>query len=220
MISNKNAHGAQEKAWEAFKQKLQGMVDAGSTFEEVGAIVRASPQAVWEWLYKDKGGKRVSFEVMAQRLRAVGLRPEDYYDIEPSPAKGIPLIGLVPCGYDYWLKEVKLPIAEVAAPPGETSPNMFAVIAYGDSLIPKGIEEGFVVFCDPDAPIQQNDIVYVERDNGTTTLKIYGREEGIWTYLHGWSPIDGSGTQVYFDLCIKTHEIKRMAPAIWVKRRI
>lgn len=183
-----------DEIWDAIIAEIRFQIARDENQSSIAKKLGVSRVAVHRWLKGDRGSARKTIDDLKAYMNALGMNTSEFFGEVGLPSKPIPLIGLVPCGYDYWLKEVKLPITEVPAPPGETRPNMFAVIASGDSLVPVGIEEGFVVFCDPDAPVNEKDIVYVERDNGTTTLKIYGHQDEIWTYLHGWSPFDSSGT--------------------------
>jgi len=75
---------AQEAAWSAFLGQLNKLYSEGKTYEEIGEMTGTNKNVVWEWMKKDKGGQRVAYEVMRDRLRSVGLDPADFFDIGPD----------------------------------------------------------------------------------------------------------------------------------------
>ena len=145
--------GKQKEAWELFKKKiLEEAAKPGSNQSRVAERLGVHRTAISRWLSGRLKGERISVDDMRNYFDRLGLDPTPYFgDAAREAPQGVPLIGLAACGYDYWQKAIELPVTTTAAPPGTLPPDMFAVIATGDSLVPEGIREGMIAFCDPGA---------------------------------------------------------------------
>ena len=142
----------------------------------------------------------------------------------PAPhctAKGtnLPVLGLAACGMSGWYNPGPMGFRLSLPVDYPYSPALFAVIAVGTSTQPEGIKPGFVLFCDPVVPPTANDAVYVEKKDGTASVKTYKKQDDKWLYLQGWLPPDEEGVQKpYFEqLFLET--VSKMACVILVKRK-
>lgn len=139
-----------------------------------------------------------------------------------SPIPGsMPLVGFASCGREGWGGRMTYTVP-VAAP--HTRPDMIAVMATGESMIPAGIGHGMVCFCDPHAPPIEGECVYVETVDNKATLKRFlggGQSEGGGEAirLQGWKDVQGDMPQDSFTIEIDPSEIRTIAPVIYVQRR-
>jgi transcriptional regulator with XRE-family HTH domain len=131
---------------------------------------------------------------------------------------GVPLIGLAECGLRGWYQRDSLSVN--ASRPGDfVDPDGFAVIAIGHSMAPAGIDQGFICYCSPRTAAAKGDAIYVERQDGAATLKIYRGADEQWVRVEGWlDPEDG--TQKPFTDQLPLATVKRIAPVIYVKRKL
>lgn len=137
----------------------------------------------------------------------------------PSPKlSDIPVIGFAECGLKGWYNEVALAVS--AQRLGDLGPSAFAVIAVGDSMRPAGIEQGFLCYCNPDDKPAYLDAVYLKRKDGSSSLKMYGGEEGPWLKLQGWLKPDAGGLQKPYVDRIKRELVTLIAPVVYIKRKL
>lgn len=145
--------------------------------------------------------------------------------IEPSvprvkrvPAASLPVLGLAECGLRGWYQ--REPMSVTAARPGDFfDPDGFAVIAIGRSMVPAGIFEGFLCFCSPRTPASAGDAVYIERNDGYASIKVFRGFEANWLVLQGWlDELDGK-RDPYIDR-FDADAVRRLAPIIYVKRKL
>lgn len=135
-------------------------------------------------------------------------------------AHPIPVVGLVSCGVDGW--EQATPSALSASTP-VFGAHWLAAIAFGDSMTPAGIHPGHICYCDPEQIPLAGDAVYVIRKDGLATIKAFvgPSETGPeWTRLKGWTPANGSGFRREFFIDLLTKDVEKIAPVIYVRRRI
>lgn len=130
----------------------------------------------------------------------------------------VPIIGFAECGLKGWYNEVALTVS--AHRLEDLGEEAFAVIAVGDSMRPAGIEQGFLCYCDPGDKPSQFDAVYLRKKDGTSSLKVYGGEEGIWLKLQGWLKPDAGGVQKPYVDRLKRDLISLIAPVIYIKRKL
>lgn len=133
----------------------------------------------------------------------------------------MPLMGFASCGKEGWGGRMTYPVP-VEEPHGR--PGMVAVMATGESMIPEGIGHGMVCFCDPNAPPMPGECVYVEKKDGTATLKRFlggGQMEGGGEAirLQGWTDMQDGKAQEPFVICIDQEEVTTIAPVIYIQRR-
>ena len=138
-----------------------------------------------------------------------------------ATAQAMPLLGFASCGKEGWGGRMTYPVP-VEEPHGR--PGMIAVMATGESMIPEGIGHGMVCFCDPNAPPMPGECVYVEKRDGTATLKRFlsgGQMEGGGEAirLQGWTDMQDDKAQEPFVICIDREEVTTIAPVIYIQRR-
>jgi phage repressor protein C with HTH and peptisase S24 domain len=98
-------------------------------------------------------------------------------------------------------------------------PRAFAALPVGDSMLPEGIREGMVCYCDPDRAPDHGDAVYVEAD-GKATIKLWlgdSPERKGMLRLQGWLPERNGKSFFYLDVDRKSVTV--IAPVVYVKRR-
>lgn len=146
--------------------------------------------------------------------------------IDPERDFVMQVVGLAECSISGWYTFSNTTLHTVAPVDIAKSKEAFAAIAIGDSMIPAGIEPGFLVFCDPSLEPKKGDAVFVERTDGHATIKIYGGEVNFkgqaMIRLQGWLPRkedDPSAPQEPFTMDELLDTIKRVAPVVYVKRR-
>ena len=131
----------------------------------------------------------------------------------------VPVLGLAECGLKGWYQAA--PMAVFALRPADLADAAaFAVIAIGASMRPAGISPGFLCFCSPAVAPDSGDRVYVERRDGTASIKIYlGRCE-IWLHLRGWLEPDQAGRQEPYDEELGLDQVARLAPVVYIKLKL
>ena len=96
----------------------------------------------------------------------------------------------------------------------------FAIVARGDEMVPEGIREGTVCVCAPGEKPQRGDVVYVERMDGYSALRVYGDQERDWVMFKGYLPADEGGSQLPYNDKIQKSHIKTIAPVVIIKKRL
>lgn len=130
----------------------------------------------------------------------------------------LPLTGLAECGIQGWYREahMRAPVA-----PPQVGEGWMAVMAVGDSMIPAGIREGHILYCDPDQPPVVGEPIYVLRADGAASIKMWqGIAENGFAVLQGWLPPDAQGNQSSYLDQLAPGQIAKLAPVIYVRLRI
>lgn len=99
-------------------------------------------------------------------------------------------------------------------------PDAFAIMAVGDSLRPAGIWPGFLCLCSPRDHYDKGDVVFVERSDGTASLKLFDREDADWIDLAGYLPPDEHGHQMPYTERLARDYVRRIATVVYVKRKL
>lgn len=139
----------------------------------------------------------------------------------PSPAflattsKGIPVIGLAECGVSGWY--TARPIAIHATLPSHE--RIFAVVAIGKSMIPDGIVEGHLAYCDPTIDPIEGDAVFIKTTDGKASIKKFLKWENEWLHVLGWLDPDKQGIQKPFATKMPQNFIESICCVVMVQRR-
>ena len=149
----------------------------------------------------------------------------------PEVVPSMPLLGLAACGSEGWQGRITFP---VPVPAPHRRQGMAAVLAYGTSLLPAGIGDGHICFCDPHAEPQPGEVVYVEHVGGAHAILkeflgygVCGAAPGELA-LRGWLPPeegaepDAEGLpprQKAFVLRLRAVDVRLIAPVVYVQRR-
>lgn len=143
---------------------------------------------------------------------------------ESRPAEGpavtfVPVTGLAHCGIEGWYNPRTLALSVSVPPHYSRQGDMLAVIAVGSSMIPDGIREGYVVMCDCGREPARDDAVFVEKFDGSASIKRYVDQDEEWLYLQGWLKPNERGEQHPYSDQLRLDSVKRMAPVVFVQRR-
>lgn len=141
---------------------------------------------------------------------------------EPPRNEALAAIGFASCGINGWAG--KMTHATVVTAP-HLWPDMFCVIASGESMIPEGIGHGHYVFCAPNLPPVAGECVYVETTDGKGALKRFLGEKdikgtGAGIHLLGWLDRNSKGQQKSFEITISKELVKTLAPVVYIQRRV
>lgn len=136
---------------------------------------------------------------------------------DAARADHVPVIGLASCGVSGWYNTN--PIAMSASPLSAPSTGAFAVIAVGSSMNPEGIRQGYLLFCNPTASPNAGDVVFVARNDGTASVKLFLDKDDGWVYLQGWLDPDENGFQKPFGEKVALGFIKDLTVVTTIRRR-
>lgn len=173
-------------------------------------ILGCRPDVNRDWLFFGEG----------PMLRA-DIAPEPSTPATSAPAlpgRPLPVLGLVPCGLEGWYTVNPIPIAATLP----VTPSMFAVIAAGESMVPAGIAPGQICYCDPDQSAFAGEAVYVAAVDGRATIKEFkGEKPGKpgWLRFRGWKE-QTNGKRKEFFLDLEDKDVEKIAPVIFVRRRL
>lgn len=150
-----------------------------------------------------------------------GVTPQNHQNA-PGPDSqqgGVPILGMAKCGLQGWSQSTPLNIK--ASRPGDLHlPNIFCVMAIGNSMIPAGILQGQLCYCNPHDRYESGDAIYVERMDNTATIKLFlGADETHMT-LQGWLDPDNEGRQQEYTEQVRLDQVRRAATVIYVKRKL
>ncbi|MBY0430069.1 MAG: hypothetical protein K2Q10_02645, partial [Rhodospirillales bacterium] len=95
-----------------------------------------------------------------------------------------------------------------------------AVLAVGTSMVPAGLCQGYLCFCSPHDQPLAGDAVFIERMDGKASIKLFLSAGPEWVNVKGWLDADPNGHQEPYFEDIKRTQIKRLAPVIYVKRKL
>lgn len=140
----------------------------------------------------------------------------------PTPApSSIPIAGFASCGMSGWNGCMTYPLA-VPAP--HMRPDMIAVMATGESMLPEGIGHGHICFCDPHVAPIPGECVYVTHRDKMATLKAFvgtvQMEGGTGYRLQGWQDKMNGEPQKHFYLDVLQSLVVTLAPVVYVQRRL
>lgn len=140
-------------------------------------------------------------------------------DVSSLSARGVdvPVIGLASCGLSGWYNPGPMAFKLSFPVDHPYSPDLFAVIAVGTSMRPEGIKQGFVLYCDPAAPLAPNDVVFVEKKDGSAAVKTFKKRDERWLYLEGWLPPNEEGAQKLYSEQLDVGIIKRVVCVVLMK---
>jgi transcriptional regulator with XRE-family HTH domain len=130
-------------------------------------------------------------------------------------APPLPVTGLAECGLRGWYSEYRLAVV-TARPRDLEDPEAFAVVAVGESMVPRGIRPGFLCLCSPAAALARETVVYVEKVDGSASLKEWLGEEAGFVILRGWLPPE-DGRQDSYEDRIARSTVRRLAPVVYIK---
>ena len=134
-----------------------------------------------------------------------------------APWQEAPVVGLGNCGPNDWYSPDSLALRTIMPIPYPYRPEMFAVLAMGNSMQPAGIYQGFVLFCDPQETPVPGDTVYVEKRSGMAAVKKFLKFDDKQLHLKGWLPPDAKGDQQPYYEEINRDEVVRVVCVVVIK---
>lgn len=142
------------------------------------------------------------FGISLSQLRGEEPQPSENVGdsglLAPVSRYVVPVIGLASCDVAGWYSPTSIAIR---APLPVNYPNpddLFAVIAVGSSMIPDGIREGYLLFCDSKVVPQPGDTIYVKMNDGRATIKRFLKNDDKYLFLQGWLDPEDNGYQKPF----------------------
>lgn len=215
----------QAEAWDAIITEIRRRIETGprGTHAALARDLGVERGTLTRWMQGALKGERVPYDKTLFLMKRLELDSRRYFGDETdtpwTSLGGVPIIAQAACGYDWCTRER---MQATAPRPGDHSqnPDLFAVLAIGDSMRPAGIEPGFIVYCDPHSSLDVNDAVFVERSNNTISLKMYRGVEGEDIILEAWTPPDGKGEQEIYTARTLAANILRLIPVVYVKRKM
>lgn len=135
----------------------------------------------------------------------------------PGAFDRIPVIGLAACNVVGWY--TPQPIAlHAPTPPYENPQNLFAIVAVGQSLIPEGIREGYLLYCDPTLEPHPGELICVHANDGTVTVKKFLSRDEEFIRMQGWNDVK-DGVQKVMNIGYANTYVKSVAVVVIVRRR-
>lgn len=134
-----------------------------------------------------------------------------------SQTDAIPIVGLANCGINGWQSQT--PIAMSATAP-TISKHAIAIIAFGKSMLPAGIAEGRLLYCDPELEPIKGEAVYVVRKDNTASLKLFLGMDEQWIKLQGWLEPNNEGLQKPYISKERASDISLIAPVVYARHRL
>lgn len=196
--------------------------------QHLWAILKIFPDLRRDWLFFDEGDILSGGTISQSQKVFVNHQAEEHIlpfcsaDGESIKSSTnflpIPLIGFAACGINGWMGTMTIP---VPVDPPAWHEGMIAVMATGESMLPAGIGHGQICFCDTTKSPGPGEAVYLELQDNTGAIKVFMNRsaDGKKINVQGWS--DRNGTeQLPFNVEILSSFIKRMAPVIYVRRRL
>lgn len=193
----------------------------GKLAPHLWTILKLFPDVRRDWLFFGEGEMLKSDEPNIEAAPTVQPASQPTIVMQPQ-AQPVPLIGFAACSVMGWHGAMTIP---VPVEPPTWHPDMFAVMASGESMLPAGIGHGHICYCDPTKVPGPDEAVYVETKDNLGTIKLFcGRSDvgGAETIkLRGWLDIDPeTGTQKPTGLEIVAHYVRKIAPVMYVRRRL
>jgi hypothetical protein len=131
--------------------------------------------------------------------------------------RSLPVHQLAESGQIGWYDATTLAVSATLELP---DPQAFAVVAQGLSLVPEGVQPGFLCVCSPLLKPLPRDLVHLKRTDGRCTLMVYLKEDAEWLYLQAYLDPDKNNIQAPFQDQLRRSAIDSLAPVVIVKRRL
>jgi len=207
-----------------FVDRLRIVLDRLGTRREAAEIAGVSLDAVIRYL---RGENQPSFHVISRLCEASGISmrwlasgegPMEIHALrESSSGRGIPVMGFAESKESGWYNSQEFSMQVTLDLP---DPKAFATMVQGQSLIPEGIQPGFMCICSPLLKPVPGDIVHLRRNDGLCSLRLFVGEEKDWLVLKAFTDRDEKGLQRAFEDRVKASTITEMAPVVLVRRKM
>lgn len=215
---------AMSKSKKHFPDRLRVVADRLGTRREAAEIAGVTLDAIIRHL---RGDNQPSFQSVSRLCEAAGVSmhwlatgdgPQELAEFAASnESPGLPVIGFAEGTEAGWYQAQPSRVHTTLDLP---DPKAFAIVAYGEEMIPEGIQPGFLCICSPTAKAAKGDIVHLRRHDGLCALRLYKGEEKGWMILKAYTDLDKKGQQRAFEDKIRRAAVKEIAPVIFVKRKV
>ena len=132
----------------------------------------------------------------------------------------MPIVALADDGMNGWCRKAKTAITTQRPAEFANNPHVFVTAAGCNCLQPEGVRQGFLCYCDPSNPAGPGDVVFVELLDDKAALRLLSAHKDNCITLQAWHT-NSKGEAIspfYEDIDIKN--IKLLAPAIYIKRKL
>ncbi len=132
------------------------------------------------------------------------------------PEQTIKMVGFASCSIRGWGKQTDMEQDFTFNIP---DPNAYGVVAVGNSMLPMGIRQGAICIISPNSTVNKNDIVYVERQDGTASIKKFISRDQNSVTLQGWLEPEEEEKQKPYTDRLSLSIIKSIHPVLWIKSK-
>lgn len=211
----------QQRRKQEFTSRLRYTLDLLGTRREAADVAGVSLDAITRYL---RGDNQPGFLTISKICDAAGVSMHWLATGDGQSEKqnafqtirGIPLAGMSEAKDTGWFNPQQSSVQTTLDLP---DPKAFATLVNGQSLIPEGIQPGFVCICSPMMGHAPGDIVHLRRQDGLCTLRIYVGEEKDWLILKAYTDRDEKSIQRPFEDRIKRSMVIEVAPVVFVRRK-
>lgn len=200
-------------------QRTLSRYETGESLPDVKALIAicAATGASIEWLVHGDFPPPQKPSAEQSPAHDGGLHAESPARKEHAHPADVPVIGLASCGLSGWYNPGPLALRAPVPFGCSPAPSLFAVIAVGKSMQPEGIRQGYLLFCDSAVTPDKGDSVYVEKKDGTASIKKYMGQDDQWLQLQGWLEPDDQGAQKPYVEKVLTEIIGKIACVVLIK---
>lgn len=142
---------------------------------------------------------------------AEGQEGQSSYSGEQA-SEAIPVRGLAESGKKGWFKVVPWEIHCDLQP---RDPNSFAIIVSNNSLAPEGVKSGFVCIASPATIAAAGDIVFIEKHDGNSALRLLEETTNEKITLAYYNEDQTKQTER-----LPRNEVRQISTVLYVKRRL
>jgi transcriptional regulator with XRE-family HTH domain len=203
-----------------FPTRRDAALAAGISVDQLTRYLRGENQPSFQAMHKLCAAAHISLVWLATGNGAREIDAACLYEStsqQTYTASTLPVLNLAESGQAGWFDATPL---AVTASLDIHDPKAFAIVAQGLSLVPEGIQPGFLCVCSPLVKPVPRDILHVRRHDGRCTLMVYQREDADWLYLQAYMDPDKNDQQTTFQDQLRKSSITDCATVIMVKRRI
>lgn len=207
-----------------FVDRLRVVLDRLGTRRQAADIAGVSLDAIIRYL---RGENQPGFYVVSRLCEAAGISMhwlasgqepmENGGYNESGPVRGIPVAGFAESRDNGWFTPQQSTMQVTLDLP---DPNAFATTVHVQSLIPEGVQPGFMCICSPMLRPVTGDIVHLRRQDGLCTLRIFAGQEKEWLVLRAYTDRDEKGQQRAYEDRVKASIITEIAPVVFVRRKV
>jgi transcriptional regulator with XRE-family HTH domain len=203
-----------------FPTRRDAALAAGISVDQLTRYLRGENQPSFQAMQKLCAASQMSLVWLATGEGAREATSSCAYDRQQEQdhaARALPVLNLSESGQVGWFDATELAVTTTL---DMHDPKAFAVVAQGLSLVPEGIQPGFLCVCSPLLKPAPRDLVHIRRHDGRCTLMMYLREDAEWLYLQAYLDPDKNGQHTIFHDQLRKSTLTDLATVVLVKRRL